>query len=145
MTISCIIETVAEVPVFIAQVFCFVKLKVVLDTLHIFVRSVLFIWFVLRDPNNAIYAFSIAQVGSTIAFLIGYYGYFYYYIGKSKTIKGSNKRKSDENQTEKIQNGERNNDPIDTIPFNSILELMPGYLVNTVGWIFLSILMESIK
>lgn len=124
--LSCIIETLAETPIFVAQVFCFVKLKVVLDTLHIFVRSVLFIWLVLRDPSHSIYAFSIAQVGSSIAFVIGYYGYFHYVI-RTKENRIEQRRKSCIDMDENEQNDER-------IPFHSIMEFVPIYLPNSVSF-----------
>lgn len=125
--VSCIIEVIAEPPVFVAQVFCFVKLKVVLDTLHIFVRSTLFVWLVLRDPSHAIYAFGVAQVGSSITFLIGNYAFFCYYIARQKgkeTKKVDGEKKSLKGDTNKTD---------ESIPFNSILELLPGYLKNPVG------------
>lgn len=124
--VSCIIEVIAEPPVFVAQVFCFVKLKVVLDTLHIFVRSTLFVWLVLRDPSHAIYAFGVAQVGSSITFLIGNYAFFCYYIARQKgkeTKKVDGEKKSLKGDT---------NETDESIPFNSILELLPGYLKNPV-------------
>lgn len=124
--VSCIIEVIAEPPVFVAQVFCFVKLKVVLDTLHIFVRSTLFVWLVLRDPSHAIFAFGVAQVGSSISFLIGYYAFFAYYIAKQKAKKGSH-----DPVKGKFLNGDPN-DADESIPFNSIMEFLPGYLSNPV-------------
>lgn len=128
--VSGIIEMFAEAPVFVAQVFCFVKLRVVLDTLNIFVRSVIFLFLVFRDPNQAIYAFSIAQVGSTVTFSIGYYAFFIYYIEKAKKTKGIAKRSADEDDVDQTSN--TNSDPDDTIPFNSIKQMLPGCLENTV-------------
>lgn len=130
IVVSCIIEVLAETPVFVAQIFCFVKFRVVLDTLHIFVRSSLFIWLVLRDPNQAIFAFSIAQIGSTITFIIGYYGYFYYYIRKLNKHRASKKRAEDNNDS---TNDAKSNDLDDTIPFNSISQMFPGVLNNSVS------------
>lgn len=128
-------ELLAETPVFVAQVFCFIKLRVVLDTLHIFVRSVLFIWLVLRDPNRAIFAFSIAQVGSTMSFVIGYYGFFIYYIHQSNVDKGATKRATDSNadNTEKNRMSRKGSiEPDDTIPFSSITHMLPGFMNNSV-------------
>lgn len=126
---SCILELLAETPVFVAQVFCFIKLRVVLDTLHIFVRSILFIWLVIRDPNQAIYAFSIAQIGSTISFVCGYYGYFIYYINnlnQTQTMDDVKRKKDDDQRKESI-----NLD--DSIPFNSIKQMFPGFMHNPVS------------
>ncbi|XP_031629775.1 protein RFT1 homolog [Contarinia nasturtii] len=131
IVVSGIIELFAETPVFVAQVFCFVKLRVVLDTLHIFVRSTLFIVLILRDPNQAISAFSYAQVGSTVTFAIGYYVYFIYFIDNAKKRIGATKR-DDDNQTSDHQTP----DIDDSIPFNSIKQMLPGYLENSSGTIF---------
>lgn len=132
---SGIIENLAETSVFVAQVFCFVKLRVVLDTLNIFVRSVIFIFLVLRDPNQAIYAFSIAQVGSTVAFVIGYYAFFIYYIDKTNKSKGISKRAADKNGHDPTSNAQFNAD--ETIPFNSITQMLPRRSQNTVIFYFL--------
>lgn len=127
--VSGIIELLAETPVFVAQVFCFVKLRVVLDTLHIFVRSTLFIVLVIRDSNQAIFAFSIAQVGSTITFAIGYYAYFFYLIETTKKLSGAVKRAADNYNNEKT---ETKTEPDDSIPFNSIKQMLPGNLESSV-------------
>lgn len=130
--VSCIIELFAETPVFVAQVFCFVKLRVILDTLHIFVRSTLFIWLVLRDPNQAIFAFSIAQVGSTLSFVIGYYVYFIYYLREANKLKGNAKRaRDDSSDVDDDDDDKKQSD--DSIPFNSIKQMIPGYLNNPVS------------
>lgn len=131
IVVSGIVELFAETQVFVAQVFCFVKLRVVLDTLHIFFRSTLFIALVLRDPNQAIFAFSIAQVGSTVTFAIGYYVYFIYYIDRSKKIKGEEKRAVDKADDEPTAD-ENKSETDDSIPFNSIKQMLPGYLENSV-------------
>lgn len=129
---SGIIELLAEAPVFIAQVFCFVKLRVVLDTLHIFVRSTLFISLVLRAPDRAIFAFSIAQVGSTVAFVIGYYVYFIYHIDNANKRKGIEKRAAD-NTNGSHSPDEKHTESDEFIPFSSIKEMLPGYLENSVN------------
>lgn len=124
MTISCILELCAEAPLFIAQVFCFVKLKVVLDTLHIFVRSVVFISIVLKNPDIAIYAFGIAQLASIFAIVVGYYAYFYTYISK-KDDDPSRKTSEDEPDKEHTL--------ADKFPLQSVAELLPGVLRNKVS------------
>lgn len=130
IVVSGIIELLAETPVFVAQVFCFVKLRVVLDTVHIFVRSTLFITLVIRNPDQAIFAFSIAQVGSTITFVIGYYVYFFYYIDNANRAKGVEKRAADQSNGHEIPEKKIESD--DSIPFNSIKQMLPGYLENSV-------------
>lgn len=134
IVVSSIIELLAEVPVFVAQVFCFVKLRVVLDTLNIFVRSVIFITLVIRDPKRAIFAFSIAQVGSTVTFVIGYYIYFMKYTGNVNQFKAALKRSADNDEEIKANDTSQtaNKEQEDFIPFNSIKQMLPGYLHNPV-------------
>lgn len=84
VSVSCIIEQIAEVPSFITQVNCKLKLRVLLDCIHLTVRSIIFIYLVKSDPANAIVAFGIAQVISSIVFTSGSYGYYYTTIGKTK-------------------------------------------------------------
>lgn len=130
---SGIIELLAEAPVFVAQVFCFVKLRVILDTLNIFVRSVIFITLVLRDPKEAIFAFSIAQVGSTVAFVIGYYVYFIHYIDKANKSRGAAKRTVDTDNGSPDKQPDEHTESDEFIPFNSILQMLPGCLQNPVS------------
>lgn len=141
IVVSGIIELLAEVPVFVAQVFCFVKLRVILDTLNIFVRSIIFVVMVIHDPTKAIFAFSIAQVGSTVAFVIGYYIYFIHYTRNAKESSGALKRSADNLNDNAAFDGSSNNDDETTkkhaeqedfIPFNNIKQMLPGCLHNPV-------------
>lgn len=130
IAISCIIEMCAEAPVFIGQVFCFVKLKIVMDTLHILVRSVIFITVVLRNSNIAIYAFGIAQFSSALTIIIGNYWFFHVYIKKLKQYRLDVAiRTNDKNKTMRIHEPYYEN--MDDFPFNSILEMTPGVMQNT--------------
>lgn len=131
--VSGIIELLAEAPVFVAQVFCFIKLRVILDTLNIFVRSVIFITLVLRDPKEAIFAFSIAQVGSTVTFVIGYYVYFIHYIDKANKSRGAAKRTVDTDNGSPDKQPDEHTESDEFIPFNSILQMLPGCLQNPVS------------
>lgn len=141
IVVSGIIELLAEVPVFVAQVFCFVKLRIILDTLNIFVRSVIFVVLVIHDPKKAIFAFSVAQVGSTVTFVIGYYIYFIHYTGNVNKSRGVLKRNADNlNDNDTFDDSSNKNDKTtekhseqeDFIPFNSIKQMLPGYLHNPV-------------
>lgn len=84
--ISCIIEQLAEVPSFITQVNCKLKLRVVLDCVHLTVRSVVFVYLIRSDPTNAITAFAVAQIVSSIVFTLGFYGYYYLTIGEKNEV-----------------------------------------------------------
>ncbi|XP_055913987.1 protein RFT1 homolog [Eupeodes corollae] len=122
VALSCVIELCAEAPVFLTQVFCFVKLKIFLNTLHIMVRSALFIWIVLKDHSIAIDAFAIAQLASAIVIFIGHYAFFYFYIKRLNEHK-SNKK-----------NDQKEDDPMfqsmDDFPFQRLSELLPFYMEN---------------
>lgn len=123
---SCIIEMCAEAPVFIGQVFCFVKLKIILDTLHIMVRSLIFIALVLTNSNIAIYAFGIAQLFSALTIIIGNYSFFHVYINKLKQYR------LDVTQNKIVAaKYEPHYEHMDDFPFNNIREMIPGGLKNS--------------
>lgn len=82
---SCLLELCSANLALVAQIYCFVKLKVALDTLHIFVRTLLFLSIVVYDRSLALIAFSVAQVGSIATIVVCYYIFFYWYI-KNKTL-----------------------------------------------------------
>lgn len=119
----------AETPIFIGQIFCFVKLKIILDALHIFVRSLVFITLVLINHNIAIYAFGIAQLISIFVVVGGNYAFFYIYI-KNLTKYRVQIKKKDENV---IENSWYKN--MDDFPFNGITEMIPGVLPNEVNFL----------
>lgn len=85
VAVSCVIELCSANMALVTQLFCFVKLKVALDTLHIFVRTVIFVSVIIYDRTLALVAFSLAQVCSIAAVGIIYYIFFYWYI-KNKPL-----------------------------------------------------------
>lgn len=124
VALSCVIELCAEAPVFLTQVFCFVKLKIFLNTLHILVRSVIFIWIVLSDKSAAIDAFAIAQLSSAVVIFVGHYAFFNVYIrrfNEHKMVKIDKEPPKDEE--EQFKN-------MDDFPFQSISELLPFTMEN---------------
>lgn len=84
VAVSCVIEQIAEVPAFVTQINCKLKLRILLDCIHLTVRSVIFIYFVVHNPDQAIAAFATAQIVSSIVFTSGFYGYYYVNIGPKK-------------------------------------------------------------
>lgn len=130
IAVSCVIELCAEVPVFLTQVFCFVKLKVLLNTLHIFVRSVVFLWIVTGNGSIAIYAFAIAQLASAATIIVGHYGFFAYYIKTLNNYKLENKDKSTQKQPASLDNSLFAN--MDDFPFTKLSQFLPGALPNEV-------------
>jgi oligosaccharide translocation protein RFT1 len=132
MVFSCIFELTAEAPAFVGQVFCFVKLKVILDTLHIFIRSVVFIVLVMNNKNIAIYAFGIAQFTSCVTIIAGNYGFFHVYIGKLRAYRDLLKKNDDDKVKTAKELGpyyENMND----FPFTSVFDMVPGVLKNPVS------------
>lgn len=84
VALSCIIELLAEVPSFVAQVNCELKLKVALDCIHLTVRSVIFVYLIKSSPADAIRAFGIAQIVSVSVFVTCFYCYYYASIRSKK-------------------------------------------------------------
>lgn len=124
VALSCILELCSANLALVAQLFCFVKLKVALDTLHIFVRTILFLSIILHNRSMALIAFSVAQVGSIAAIVLSYYIFFYWYI-KNKPLyaKGALKSKivSDVVLKKLYEN-------MDDFQFTSIKDFLPKWL-----------------
>ncbi|XP_068633042.1 man(5)GlcNAc(2)-PP-dolichol translocation protein RFT1 [Battus philenor] len=120
---SCILELSSANMALIAQLFCFVKLRVILDSLHIFVRTLLFVSIILYDRSLALTAFSIAQVGSIGVIVLSYYIFFYWYV-KSKPLytKGALKSKLIPiSVMDKLFNN------MDDFTFTSLSDFLPKY------------------
>lgn len=132
MAISCIFELAAEAPAFIGQVFCFVKLKVILDTTHIFVRSAVFIIMVLNNKNIAIYAFGIAQCFSVLTIIFGFYGFFHIYIKRLKNYQQTLKKHDGNMEEVKKEFNVAYYENMNDFPFTSIVEFLPNVLTNEV-------------
>lgn len=120
---SCILELCSANMSLVAQLYCFVKLKVALDTVHIFVRTILFLSILFYDRSLALFAFSVAQVASIATIVFSYYIFFYWYIkNKSLYAKGALKSKIvPESFLKKLY------DNMDDFQFNSLKDFMPQY------------------
>ncbi|KAG5899779.1 hypothetical protein JTB14_006114 [Gonioctena quinquepunctata] len=120
IALSCVIEQVAQIYVLVAQSFCFVKTKIIIETLYIVSRTIIFVYIVQTDPSHAINAFSIAQIASSVIFIFLYFGFFLWYI------QGLNRfRKEDTNGN--------NNDMflnMEDFPFTSVGNFLPGTMSN---------------
>lgn len=114
MALSCVLELCAGAPAFVGQVFCFVKLKIVMDTLHIFVRSLVFILLVLGNTERVIWAFGVAQLASCLTILLGNYGYFYFYLRKRRETLTAQKKKQDDQV-----------DDMEDFPFKTMRDFLP--------------------
>ncbi|XP_044760485.1 protein RFT1 homolog [Coccinella septempunctata] len=118
IALSCIIEQCTQSVVLVVQSFCFVKLKIVLETLYVLTRTTIFVCLVIHDPNTAIGAFSIAQIVSALVLCLSYFVFFAWYIPE---LKMNNKKE----QT----NSKLFNDMKD-FPFESVLDFFPGVMKN---------------
>ncbi|SPP86896.1 protein RFT1 homolog [Drosophila guanche] len=133
VAVSCVLELFAESTVFVAQVFCFVKLKILLNTLHIFVRSAIFLWIVIGDRSAAITAFGIAQLASAVTIVLGQYGFFYFYIGRFNDYKVQQGRKKQPTPTSwELTLFEHMED----FPFTRLSEFLPGVMYDPIGKFF---------
>lgn len=129
IVVSCILELTAEAPAFVGQVFCFIKLKVILDTLHIFIRSMVFIILVLNDKEMAIYAFGIAQFASCATIVLGNYGFFYVYIKKLINYRQVLKKNDDDTAKTALVCG-KYYEHMNDFPFESLTDMVPGMFPN---------------
>ncbi|XP_059614048.1 protein RFT1 homolog [Phlebotomus argentipes] len=121
IAVSCVIEMCAEAPVFLGQVFCFVRLKVVLDTLHIFVRSVVFITIVSNNKSIAIYAFGTAQLSSALTIILGNYIFFYIYTKRLNDFR----QKNEEEKKSLLEKMGSQFDHMEDFPLKSLTDLLP--------------------
>lgn len=126
IALSCSIELCAANMTLIAQMFCFVKLKVALDTIHIFVRTFLFVSIIFYDRSLAIIAFSVAQLFSIGVIVVCYYIFFYWYIhNKPLYSKGALKSKIlSQSILDKLY------DNMDDFQFTSIKDFLPSWQGN---------------
>lgn len=126
---SCVLELCSANVALVAQLYCFIKLKVALDTLHIFIRTVLFLSIVIYDRSLALIAFSVAQVGSIGTIVLSYYIFFYWYI-KNKPLYAKGALKSNI-VPEPILHSLYDN--MDDFQFTSLKDFLPKYIgsINT--------------
>ncbi|XP_074037836.1 man(5)GlcNAc(2)-PP-dolichol translocation protein RFT1 isoform X2 [Leptinotarsa decemlineata] len=121
IALSCVIEQMTQVFVLVAQSFCFVKIKIIIDTLYVVSRTLIFVYIVRANPSQSINSFSIAQVVSAVIMFLLYFGFFAWYI------QGLNRFRIEgvhENRAENIYSN------MSDFPFTSILHFFPGMLSN---------------
>lgn len=107
--------------------------QVVLETIYIIIRTFIFVVLVVQYPNNAIDAFSIAQVVSAIVLCLSYYGYFYWYIRRLNETRRVCKNSVDIQQVNNMRKNSRSLFyDMQDFPFKSILDFFPGYMENKV-------------
>ncbi|CAH1179354.1 unnamed protein product [Phaedon cochleariae] len=123
IAVSCVIEQISQVFVLVAQSFCFVRTKVTIDTFYIVSRTIIFVYLMQNNPDDAIIAFSIAQVGSAIIACLLYCIFFQWYISSIRKIRQESKIISNNEQGSIFTNMEDFN-------FTSIKDFLPGVLKN---------------
>lgn len=88
------------------------------------IRTMTFVPLILYYPENALLAFSIAQLVAAVFYTTSHYVYFHYYINKLNkcTLKRrmSLKGRSSDEYVEK------------EFPFRSVKDFLPGHLENNV-------------
>ncbi|XP_069693388.1 man(5)GlcNAc(2)-PP-dolichol translocation protein RFT1-like [Periplaneta americana] len=130
---SCVIEMCCEPVYLVSQAFLFVRFKVVIDTIHILVRTATFTPIIVYSPRLAVLAFSIAQVLAAVVYTVGHYVYFHYYI-KNLMKKRALKEKNNENGRIPVNYRFVRRDSIteleDEFPFESLMDFLPAKMDN---------------
>lgn len=123
IALSCIVEQATQSVVLVSQSFCFVRLKIVFETVYILSRTFIFVYLVVNYPEGPINAFSLAQILSSVILCSLYYGFFTWYIPRLNTIK-------EENNDEKSKKHSIMFADMNDFPFRSVLNFFPGFMFN---------------
>lgn len=123
VALSCVIELSSLVVQLVSSAFLFVRLRIVLDSIMIAIRTFTFVSFIIYNPENALLAFGVAQLVAAIFYTTSHYAYFHYYIRNLKKDKSKLKRRMslNENEEEYI---------LSEFPFRTIKDFLPGQLKN---------------
>lgn len=119
IAVSCVLNQMTQSFYLVAQSFCFVKLRVILETFYVTVRTIIFVVIIVYEPKQAINAFSIAQIVSQIIYALSYVIFFAWYVKELK--------KSRENKDKKTPIIFK--DMMD-FKFESIRDFLPGFMEN---------------
>ncbi|XP_046609050.1 protein RFT1 homolog [Neodiprion virginianus] len=122
VAVSCIIELSSLIVQLVASAFLFVRLKVVLDTIMIIIRTFTFVILILYQPENALFAFGVAQLVAAIFYTTSHYAYFHFYITKIEEFKVQERPSLRDDVDESVSM---------EFPFTSIKDFLPGQLVNS--------------
>lgn len=94
----------------------------IFETLYIVIRTFIFVYLVLNHPSEAINAFSIAQIASSVLFCCFYYGYFTWYIYKLNNLRNNDVYIEPDSKYADMQD----------FKFKSIMDFLPGFIPNEV-------------
>lgn len=89
-------------------------------------RTIFFVYLVQNYPHQAINAFSLAQIFSSLVLFFSYYGFFLWYI-HVLNIKKQEHSKEKSNPVEKTIFSD-----MEDFPFSSVFEFLPGNMQNEV-------------
>ena len=120
--LSCIIEMFCEPVYLVSQAFLFVRFRVVMDTVLVFVRTLVFTPLLVYSPQQALVAFSFAHLLAASIYTLGHYSYFHYYI--------VSQRNKYYHQKKDNVGGKSPETELDDFPFESILDFLPGRIEN---------------
>lgn len=119
--LSCIIELSSLIVQLVASAFLFVRLKVILDTIMIVIRTLTFVPLILYHPENALLAFGIAQLVAAVFYTTSHYMYFHYYIAKLNKCVQKRRMSLKDSSDEYV---------VTEFPFRTIRDFLPGQLTN---------------
>lgn len=102
-----------------------VVFQIVLDTITIALRTATFVFIIIYNPENALFAFGVAQLVAAVFCTAGHYVYFHYYIKRVKRHKLKRRLSISDDGTEEYIESE--------FPFMSIRDFLPGQLHNHVS------------
>lgn len=145
IALSCVLNQMTQSFFLVAQSYCFVKLRVlffqfiiiytcykyllslqvVIETVYVTVRTIIFVVIIVYEPQQAINAFSIAQILSQIVYCIGFVVFFWWYIRELNKLKQS----KNDNTTKVPAIFKDMND----FQFESVYDFLPGFMKNTVS------------
>lgn len=89
-------------------------------------RTIIFVYLVHNYPNQAIDAFSFAQISSSVVLCFAYYGFFLWYISNLNIKKQIHSKEKSELIEKTIFSD------MEDFPFTSVLEFLPGVMENEV-------------
>ncbi|TGZ38053.1 man(5)GlcNAc(2)-PP-dolichol translocation protein RFT1 [Temnothorax longispinosus] len=119
--LSCIIELSSLVVELVASAFLFVRLKIILDTIKIVIRTMTFVPLILYQPENALLAFGIAQLVAAVFYTTSHYAYFHHHIKNLNKCSQKRRMSLKDSSDEYV---------IREFPFRAIKDFLPGQLEN---------------
>ncbi|XP_050449772.1 protein RFT1 homolog [Cataglyphis hispanica] len=119
--LSCIIELSSLIVQLAANAFLFVRLKIILDTIMIAIRTMTFVLLILYYPENALLAFGTAQLVAAVFYTTSHYAYFHYYIKKLNKCTQKRRMSLKDSTDEYV---------VREFPFRNVKDFLPGQLEN---------------